>query len=122
MGGALENLAAIGALALEHGTRIVQAMGEHMHGGVAPGHELTVIPDHAVERVVRLLSHGASSFELRPGPLADAGSDPTGLCFCVTGRHPVCFGPDHECALAPSRSSADSPGGPEIGVAQIHAG
>src|SRR6516165_186905 len=107
MRGALEDLAAIGALALEHGTRIMQAVGEHMHGGVAPGHELTVIPDHAVERVVRLLSHGRCPPRASTGALADAGSDPTGVCFCVTGRHPVCFGPDHECALAPSRSSAD---------------
>src|SRR5271166_275697 len=37
--------AAIGALALEHGARIVQAMGQHVDLGIHIGNELAVNPD-----------------------------------------------------------------------------
>ena len=65
--GALEDLAAIGALALEHGARIVQAMGADVQVGVAPGHELAVVPDDAVELVVGLVHHGVSSVQAPVG-------------------------------------------------------
>jgi hypothetical protein len=35
-----------------------------VQGGVAPGHELAVVPDHAVEAVIGSFSHGASSSDL----------------------------------------------------------
>ena len=49
--GQLENLAAIGALALEHRAGIVQAMGQHVDLGVRPFDELAVHPDKAVKLV-----------------------------------------------------------------------
>ena len=45
--GELEDLAAIGALALEDAGAIMQAMGQDMHLGVLPGDEFAVEPDHA---------------------------------------------------------------------------
>ena len=57
MFGALEDLAAIGALALEHAARIVQAVAEHMEVGLVPGHELAVVPDDPFEPVIGLGSH-----------------------------------------------------------------
>src|SRR5262249_22468072 len=57
---AFEDFPAIGALALEHRARIVQAMGEHVQGGLAPGHELAVVPDDPLEAVVRFFCHGVS--------------------------------------------------------------
>src|SRR5215468_7935999 len=73
---ALENFAAIGALPLEHGAGVMQTMGQHMQRGLAPRHELAVIPDHPLKAVIRFLCHVISS-----------------LYFCVAGRHPVCFAP-----------------------------
>ena len=55
--GALEDLAAIGALALEHAARIVQAVAEHMQIGLVPGHEFAVVPDDPFEPVIGLGSH-----------------------------------------------------------------
>jgi hypothetical protein len=49
--GELEDLAAIGPLALEHRTGVVEAVGEHVDLGVRPLHELTVHPDETVELV-----------------------------------------------------------------------
>jgi hypothetical protein len=59
MRGALEHLAAIGALALEHAARIVQAVGQHMDIGVGPRHQSAVVPDDAIDLVERN-SHGLS--------------------------------------------------------------
>src|SRR5437660_561600 len=59
MRGALEDPAAIGALALEHAARIMQAMGENVHVGVGPRHQLPVVPDDAIDLVERN-SHGLS--------------------------------------------------------------
>src|SRR5262249_58980591 len=58
--GALEVFTAIGALALEHRARIMQAVGEHVQRGLAPGDELAVVPDDPLEAVVRFFCHGAS--------------------------------------------------------------
>jgi hypothetical protein len=45
-----------------------------VQGGVAPGHELAVVPDHAVEAVIGSFSHGASSSDLPlPGLFRGAG-------------------------------------------------
>ena len=38
----------VGAHALEHRQAVVQRMGQHVGGGVAPRHELAVVPDEAV--------------------------------------------------------------------------
>ena len=54
----LEDLAAIGALALEHGARVMQAVGEDVQVGVLPGHQLAVVPDDPFEAVVGLCGHG----------------------------------------------------------------
>ena len=62
--GALEDIAAIGALAFEHGARIVQAMGADVKRGVAPRHQLAIVPDDPIEPVIRFIRHGASSVNL----------------------------------------------------------
>ncbi len=49
--GELEDLAAIGALALEHGARIMQAVGEDVDLRVRPLHEFAVHPDVAVKLI-----------------------------------------------------------------------
>src|SRR5674476_714311 len=64
--GRLEDRPAIGALALEHGARIVQAVAEHMQIGVSPRHHLAVVPDDPFEPVIGLRSH---TFLLRDGPV-----------------------------------------------------
>src|SRR5580704_2106417 len=46
MRGALKDFAAIGALALEHGAGVMQAMGEHADLTVDGRDELAVEPDH----------------------------------------------------------------------------
>ena len=56
--GQLENLAAIGAFALEDGAGIVQAMGQHMDLGVGPFDELAVHPDEAVQLIEGNGCHG----------------------------------------------------------------
>src|SRR5712691_11494528 len=100
MGCALEDFPAIGTLALEHGAGIMQAVGEHMQGSVAPGRELTVIPDDAVEPVVRFLSHGASSSSFGRSFRTPDGSNVHMLLR--RGPTPGMFRPDHESAFAPS--------------------
>ena len=62
--GDLEDLAAIGALALEHGAGIVQTVGENMQSGVGPGHELAVVPDDAFA-LVKGGSGSSHGFPLR---------------------------------------------------------
>jgi hypothetical protein len=57
MFGALENLPGVGAFALEHTTRVVQAMTQNVEVGLVPGHELSVVPDDPFEPVIRLDSH-----------------------------------------------------------------
>ena len=59
--GALENDAPIGALALEHAARIMQAMGENVDVGIGPGHELAIVPDQTIDFIERN-SHGLSPF------------------------------------------------------------
>src|SRR5262249_57507713 len=76
--GPLENSTAIGALALEHRARIMQAVGEHVQRGLAPGDELAVVPDDPLEAVVRLFCHGASP-RGRSGPRAPAPPPPYAL-------------------------------------------
>src|SRR5262245_16973343 len=90
-----EDFAAVGAFALEHGARIMQAVGEHVQGSVAPWHELAVVPDHPLEAVVRLLCHCASS--------SDADPACSGRCPLLLPRGPTpgMFRPAHESALAP---------------------
>ena len=56
----LEDDAAIGALALEDGAGIVQAVREHVERGVRPRHERAVHPDDAGAIVERLGSHRGS--------------------------------------------------------------
>ena len=65
--GALEDLAAVSALALEHATSVVQAMAEHVQIGFVPGHELAVVPDDPFEPVIGLGSHWST-----PSPHAGA--------------------------------------------------
>src|SRR5258707_15701912 len=61
MRGALEDPAAIGALAFEHAARIMQAVSENVDVGVGPRHQLPVVPDHAIDLVER------NSHDLSPG-------------------------------------------------------
>src|SRR5690242_19578812 len=56
----LEDFAAVGALTLEHAARIVQPVGEDVHTGVLPRHQLAVEPDDPLKSVVRLRSHHSS--------------------------------------------------------------
>ncbi len=85
--GALEDLAAIGALALEHAAGVVQAVGEHVHRGIAPGHELAVVPDDAVEPVVGLFRHGTSSSDLGSRcPASGAFGVPRGVASAFASR------------------------------------
>ena len=57
--GRLEDLAAVGALAFEDGAGVVERVGENMRFGVAPRHELPVVPDPAVAIVESLARHSA---------------------------------------------------------------
>jgi hypothetical protein len=50
---ALKNLAAVGALALEHAGAVMQPVGEHVQLGVGPGNQLPVVPDPAITLVER---------------------------------------------------------------------
>src|SRR5258708_2157103 len=58
--GALEDRPAIGALTLEHAARIMQPVGQHMDVGVAPWHQLAIVPDDAIDFIERN-SHWAFS-------------------------------------------------------------
>jgi hypothetical protein len=51
MFGTFENLAAIGALALEHAGGVVESVREHMQFSVCPGHEGAVVPDPTITLV-----------------------------------------------------------------------
>jgi hypothetical protein len=62
---ALEDLAPIGALAFEDAARIMQAVGEDVEIGLAPVHQLAVVPDDTVEPVIRFI-HGIFSLGVRP--------------------------------------------------------
>jgi hypothetical protein len=49
----LEDLAVIGAHALEHGGGVMQPMAQHVEARIAPRNEFAVEPDKAVTLVVR---------------------------------------------------------------------
>jgi hypothetical protein len=53
----LEDLALIGAFALEHTGGIMQAMRQDMDFRVAPGHHLAIEPDKAVTIIERQDAH-----------------------------------------------------------------
>ena len=56
----LEDSAVVDPLALEHATRIVQAVAQHVQLRVAPGNERTVMPNDSVAIIVGdKVSHGA---------------------------------------------------------------
>ncbi len=67
----LEDMPAIGALALEHTAAIMESMAEHMNPRVTPGNETTVEPDHSVAIIERNQGHMSVS----PNPLPDFGKD-----------------------------------------------
>src|SRR5262245_26563373 len=88
MFGALEYLARIRALALEHTASIVETMAQHMEVGLVPRHELSVVPNDAFEAVIGLSGH---SYLHRRGGLAGRDdaffmSTPT---LYVSGQYPV---------------------------------
>ena len=56
-----EDAAAIDPLALEHRTRVVQAVAQDVDPGVAPRHQRAVEPDHAVAIVHRQHAHRTTS-------------------------------------------------------------
>src|SRR5690348_17984151 len=60
----LEDLAAIGALALEYGAGIMQAMAEHMHVGLRSEEHTSELqsPVHLVCRLLLVKKKGALSF------------------------------------------------------------
>ena len=72
MFGGLENLAGIGALALEDAGAIVQAMGQDVDLGVLPRHDLAIEPDPTVALVEGNDRHGlmllSGLYVLRNGP------------------------------------------------------
>src|SRR3954468_23709879 len=82
-----EDGAAIGALAFEHAARIMQAMSEHVQSSVTPRHQLAIVPDHAIEPIVGLFSHGAP-----PAARWALHHPPPRSCFCVAGHQPVFSG------------------------------
>src|SRR5262245_65991976 len=57
MRGALEDLAAIGALAFEDAARVVKPVRKDVKVRFVPGNELAVIPDDPFEPVIGLGSH-----------------------------------------------------------------
>jgi hypothetical protein len=77
--GALENLSAIGAFALEHAACVMQAVGQHTDLALGGGNELAVQPDQ-VRTLVEGHGHGillprgeARSVRLLPPPEGGAG-------------------------------------------------
>jgi hypothetical protein len=48
----LEDFAAIGALALEHTARVMQAVREDMEIRLHPGNKFAIVPDDALETIV----------------------------------------------------------------------
>jgi hypothetical protein len=58
--GGLENLAAIGALALEHAGAVMQAMGENVELSVLPGYDLPVVPDPTITLIEGGRGHRSS--------------------------------------------------------------
>src|SRR5438046_1492982 len=64
--GALVDGPAIGALALEHGARVVQAMGQHADLGLRRWDELAVEPDQ-VRTLVEWHRHDISSKDFKSG-------------------------------------------------------
>src|SRR5687767_15051324 len=55
--GELKDLAAIDALALEDGARVMQRVGEDMHLGVGPRDQLAIQPNDALALIVGLRCH-----------------------------------------------------------------
>src|SRR6266511_3920224 len=97
---ALEDLAAIGALAFEYRAGVMQSVGEHMQRRLPPRDQLAVVPDHPLEAVIRLFCHGDSSSGRRPAPV-DA---PSSSAFA--SRADTRYGSAaHESALAPRAQS-----------------
>ena len=99
---ALEDLPAIGALALEHGAAVVQPVREHMQRGLTPWHKLAVVPDHPLKAVIRLFCHGESS----SGGRSSRCGRGFVLLLLRRGPTPGMFRPAHESALAPMAQSA----------------
>jgi hypothetical protein len=58
--GGLEDLAAIGALALEHARSVVEAVGENVELGVLPGYDLPVVPDPSITLIEGGSGHRSS--------------------------------------------------------------
>ena len=86
MFGQLENLALVGALALEDRAGIVQRMGQDVDFGIPPLHHMAVHPNHAVTIVI-----GNKVRHTVQGPLR---------CRFSSGSHMPNFG-----AAIPSRRS-----------------
>src|SRR4029079_5639715 len=93
MFGALEDLSGVGAFALEHATRVVQAMAQNVEVGLVPGHELSFVPGARFDRVIALNSHYAAP---SPRPYKTPARCPRDRAFFapistlyVLGQHPV---------------------------------
>ncbi len=73
--GQLKDLAAVGALALEHGARVMQRVAQHVHVGVPPRHQLAVEPDETVAIVIggADIGHGCLLGFFEPPPRRIAG-------------------------------------------------
>src|SRR5437764_15224569 len=96
---ASENGAAVGALALEHGACIMQAVGQHVQSGVPPRHEPAIVPDDALEPIIGFISHGASSSRVLS--LARRPLFAQTVMFLPPGAAPGMILSAHENAAAP---------------------
>ena len=101
--GTLEDFAAIGAFALEHGARVMQAVGEDMHVGVAPFDELAVVPDDAVDLVVGLRCHDLLLAPLGGGGRALRFRSRHAARFASSAKSGVVFSPFRAIALRDGR-------------------
>ena len=71
MFGGLENLAAIGALALEHAGAVMQTVAEHVQLGILPWHQLAIEPNPAVTQIKWDDGHCGRSSGSSPHPTAN---------------------------------------------------
>src|SRR5208282_2201164 len=101
--GAPENLAAIGAYALEHATRVVKAVREHADLALGGGNELAVEPDQ-VGTLVEGHRHDMPPWHGWPAPCrnfcrAYGGPLRSAVGFCVGTRLPVWSRQPYESAF-----------------------
>src|SRR4051812_46253263 len=93
--GRLEDLSAIGALALEHGRGVMEPMGEYVQLRVLPRHKLAVEPDPAVALIERKDAHAAlpwcrNSLASRRAAVSPDRLSPRGGCLTPSDGAGIC--------------------------------